>query len=257
MMPMWLCACASVAGLSSWARPALGIVDTEPLFRKIHDQPWSVTLEASLDTRTGNTRLTVINGQAGGRYRYGRHELLATAAVDRSIEAGRTVADSSFGHLRYRYRLIEGLWLEAFTQLGENRFQDMQVRSLAGAGPRYIFPSFHGFVWAIGLAYMFEYERLGSDPDFPRGTERYAHRWSFTSSARFDYAFFTARETLFLQPAILDYANIRVLHELAMEFHVTAHLSARWSLEEALDTIAPSDVRPLDATVKAGVKLDW
>jgi hypothetical protein len=233
------------------------IVNTEPLFRKIHDEPWSVTAEANVNARSGNTRLVVLNGQAGGRYRTGRHEFLATAAIDRSIEKGETIGDSSFGHVRYRYAPVDRLSLEAFVQVGENRFQDIDIRNLLGAGPRCIAVRFDGFEWALGLAYMFEYEQLGGDADFPHGTERFTHRWSGTSSIRFDHAFLTIREVMFAQPAIVDFRNVRVLQQFDVDLHVTTHLSARWSLEQEYNAIAPRDVHPLDTALKAGLKLDW
>lgn len=104
---------------------------------------------------------------------------------------------ASFGHLRYRYSPADRLWLEALVQIGENRFQDIDIRNLVGAGPRYTAIRYLGFEWSLGLAYVFEYEQLGGDVDFPRGTERFTHRWSATSSARFDHGFLTIRQVMF------------------------------------------------------------
>jgi hypothetical protein len=104
---------------------------------------------------------------------------------------------------------------------------------------------------------MFEHEELAESIDLPQGVTRNTHRLNLKSGPRLDHDDFTARQTIFVQPALDDFSNVRVLHQFEVSLHVKEFLSLRWSLEQALDSIAPSTVAPLDTTLKVGVKFHW
>ncbi len=75
------------------------------------------------------------------------------------------VLNDGFGHLRYS-RVLGGAWAwEAFTQLQYNRRLLIDLRALAGTGPRYLLRDRERLDLAIGILLMYEYNELGEESD--------------------------------------------------------------------------------------------
>lgn len=103
---------------------------------------------------------------------------------------------------------------------------------------------------------MYEVEQIDGSVDFPNGLTRKTSRANFASTARLDYEKVSLRQTFFVQPALRDWLNFRVLHELEFALSVTEYLSVTWAFSQLRDSIAPSDVLPYDNRFKAGIQLD-
>ena|SRR5690606_15894917 len=132
----------------------------------------------------------------------------------------------------------------------------MQHRVVVGAGPRFVPVRAEPLTWIVALSHMYEVERLRSSADFDDGLTRKRHRLNVMSSARLEFERLTIVQTIYAQPAWADPTNIRVLHILSIQAAVSRFVSLTWNYEQALDTIAPSDVRPLDVRFRGGLKLD-
>jgi hypothetical protein len=76
------------------------------------------------------------------------------------------------------------------------------------------------------------------------------------SSSRIDLDPLVMQQLFYVQPAWVDPTNVRVLHLFEFALSLNQYLSIKWSLEHALDTIAPSHIKPFDLRFKGGLKLD-
>ena len=75
------------------------------------------------------------------------------------------VLNDGFGHFRYGQEL-GGAWTwEAFTQVQYNRRLLIDLRALAGTGPRFQVQDRERLDLAIGTLFMFEYNELGDQPE--------------------------------------------------------------------------------------------
>ncbi len=232
------------------------IVNTVPLFRDGKERPFSLLVEGSIDRQHGNTNLMVLGLNLAARARYERSEWLLNGNHERSSQNSQLIGNRSFAHLRYRYYLSQRLQWEVFAQIAQDRFRLMTVRSLGGTGPRFIPVEFDPLTWTLATSYLYEVERIEGSVDFPNGLTRKNHRANFMSSTRVDLEGATIQQTFYLQPLLFDASNIRVLHLLEISFNLNKYLSLRCSLEQSLDTIAPSDVVPFDNRFRASLKLD-
>lgn len=250
--------CAALALLTTWALPGSAIVTTQPLFNGVTNAgPYAVMGRIGIDLQRGNTALLVLSVSLAGRLRWDDHEWLLSGAHDRSTANSEQIGNKSFAHLRYRYWLNQHLQWELFGQLDQDRFRLMRVRALAGTGPRFVPYKSDLFEWEIGTAYFYEVEQMEASVDFPDGLTRKTHRANISSSARLDYKDLTLRQVIYMQPALSNLSNIRVLHEIDCAFQVLDHFSLTWTFTQSRDSIAPSDVVPFDNRLLAGVKADF
>lgn len=238
--------------------PAIGfaqIVNTESLFRHEHDKPASLVLMGNLSKDQGNTELFVLGGQVAARARKGDHEGLFNASHERASAQDALVGNRSFSHLRYRYYLAELVQGEVYGQVAQDRFRLMTSRFVVGAGPRFVPVLIGPFVWVVAASHLYEVERLDDSADFD-SLVRKRHRLSVMSSAGVQFEKVTIQQTFYLQPAWADPTNIRVFHLFNAQVSLGKYVSVTWALEQSLDTIAPSDVRPLDVHFRSGLKFE-
>lgn len=232
------------------------IVNTAPLFRDVRDKPWALMGKGEFDVQRGNTQLLVLSAQLATRAQWRAWELLLTGAHERATANNEQLGNRTFGHLRSRYWFNRMVQWETFGQLAQDRFRLLTARGLGGTGFRYVPFHIDYFEWSLSAAYMYEVEQLDGSVDFPDGITRKTSRGSFSSTARLDYQKITLRQTFFVQPALRDWLNFRVLHELDFAISVTKYLSVTWTLSQLRDSIAPSDVLPYDNRFKAGLQVD-
>ncbi len=82
------------------------------------------------------------------------------------------VLNDGFGHFRYGRRLNSSWTWESFTQLQYNRRLLIDLRALAGTGPRFILRDKDHFDLATGLLYMYEYNEIGEEMPITRRDHR-------------------------------------------------------------------------------------
>ncbi len=251
---LWLSALFLLAAASD----ALAIVNTQPLFKDLDgDSGYDLQARSGLDLQRGNTELLVINVALAARARFSNHELLLSGAHDRSAARNEKLSNKSFVHQRYRYGLAPWLQWELYGQLAQDKFRLIESRILGGLGPRFVPLRLKLFEWTLGLSYFYEVERVVHSVDFPEGRTRKTHRANLFSRARLEYKNLTLVQLLYAQPALNDPRNIRVLHQIDAAVPISNHLSLTWTFSQSRDSIAPSDVRPLDLRLIGGIKVDF
>ncbi len=212
-------------------------------------------LNAGTSWLNGNTESLELKGDGIVRHRHERHLWLLMAQAKYGEASGKAYLDQELSHARYRLQVSGPLQWEAFTQIDRNPFRRRVLRFLLGTGPRLQLLAGPSVWTAVGLAYMPEYERLRRD-DFPdSGTERWRHRLSSYLTHVVALGRFKASTTVYLQPDMADWENVRAFGDLSVEYSLVESVSLAISHSLQLDTHPPDGVRPAD--LHRALSLAW
>jgi hypothetical protein len=250
--------------LALWAAAALGtggaqaqVVNVAKQLRDIEKGGLFGDIEASLDWRTGNTRLLSVHGEMALFYSRWPHLVFVSAAAAYAREGAEdeTYIHRFFEHLRYRIGVIEWLGLEAFGQHDYNRFRRLEVRALGGAGLRFSFDLFDDtFFVAWGASYMYEYAEAGRGDHPDSGTVEHNHRFNnYLSLVLAPLERVTVDSTLYVQPRFDDFSDLLLLSESGLHVDVLSWLNIRISYTFFLDTRPFHGVHDHDSTLKTTV----
>lgn len=239
------------------------IVDVQTLIG--HDVPegGSAKVDASIDWRTGNSRVFHAAGAAVGRWRAHDHLWFAVVRAEYDENAGKdlpyvTDVAKTFEHVRYRYHLAPWLATEVFVQHENDRFRRLRLRTLGGAGLRVRVA--HGASWSIHVAasYMAEYEVLVDDalPDAgARGADSRLSTYAVAAWKLNDDV--TASETVYAQPRFTDPRDVRVLEEAALTSKIAARVAFRFAFVVAHDSRPPPDTAKTDTSLQSAVQVSF
>jgi hypothetical protein len=254
----------ALAVLVAIAAPASAqIVDVQTLIG--HDVPEGASgkLDASLDWRTGNSRLFHAGGALVGRYRAHDHLGFVVVRAEYGEAAGQgmpleTNIARTFEHLRYRYHLAPWIATEVFVQHETDRFRRLRLRALGGAGVRVRVA--HCTTWSIhvGAAYMAEYEQLVDDALPDAGAAYADSRLSTYAVAAWKLnEDVTASETIYAQPRFTDPRDVRLLEEATLTSKLAARVAFRFSLLIAHDSRPPPDTARTDTSLQSAVTVSF
>jgi hypothetical protein len=212
------------------------IVNVQPLLGGEERPGFGGALEGALDWRTGNTRLLLVSGSAIARYRYGRQLAFVLLRGDLGVQGGDEFVNKDFEHVRYRFELLPRVHLESFGQHDRDEFRRLAVRWLWGAGPRAVLWASQRVDVAAGVGYMLEYERLQRDTEIDAGQATLAHRLSsyVVVGLRLG-AVLRFAETVYAQPRVDAFEDVRVLSETELLLVVSARLGIKIAFALAYD----------------------
>lgn len=158
------------------------------------------------------------------------------------------LSNNMFYHIRYNRKLSKVVRWEAFTQWQQNRITNIDLRFLAGTGPRFkLYESRRFKLYAASLV-MYEYERdkmpYVAHKDF-RG-DGYA---TFTYKPN---AAIAITSTTFYQPLLRDLADFRILNQEAITIKATKHFSITTSFDYLYDAFPATGTPNINYTINNG-----
>jgi hypothetical protein len=234
------------------------IVNVQPLVAESPREGASGALEASSDWRSGNTNLFLVSGSLIGRYRTGRHLVFGLLKGEYGAQTGVAFVSKDTEHLRYRVVASGPIELETYVQHERDEFRRVALRGLAGFGPRLHVSHYERMDAAIGVAYMFEYQRLAEDGKPDAGEQQYNHRLSsylsfmVSTSDRVHVG-----ETFYVQPRFDAWSDYRILSDTEFVLSATKLLAFKVSSAIAFDSRPPASVQSLDITRKASIEVHF
>ena len=204
---------------------------------------WNVDVSSPLEWRRGPTDRLRIGGNLQVRWASAPHTLLFVAQGEHERTNGDLTIGRHFQHLRYQHTLSPLLTLEAFVQHAADEKARLNLRALAGAGPRFtLLQGTRGHLW-LGIAYLYEIERYQEAAGVE---ERRNHRASsyLRGVLRIDDTLSLSHVTFF-QPALNDPANARMSSESSVILSWRA-LSLRPTFQLIYDPYRPAGVDKLE-----------
>ena len=136
--------------------------------------------------------------------------------------SGQTLSDNIFYHFRYNYKINKWLRWEAFTQLQNNNVTGIDLRFLAGTGPRFKIEGTKTLLLYTGTAAMYEYEKEATEPITYLHNIRSSNYFSCTYKPVANAEFIG---TIFYQPLYNNFNDYRILNEISINLSIVKHLS--------------------------------
>lgn len=207
-------------------------------------------LQIGFELKQGNSEYRRMNANGLIRW-HGGHQIIQVVLGGAYRTArGNKVEDNALGHLRYGYELSPELRLEALIQIQKDSFIRLQRRVLVGAGVRANIFSSAGSSrsdtderWRVdfGLIIMHESEILrdsASDPGL-RASMLISASWNISATA-------SLGSQIYVQPALQDLDDVRLLGDGSLTVKVLGPLSLQISTRIVYDSRPPLGVKNTD-----------
>lgn len=163
-----------------------------------------------------------INLNAHAEYKTKKNLYLFLANYNLLKGSGKTLSDNLFYHLRYNYKINKWLRWEVFIQLQQNNITGIDLRLLAGTGPRFKLKGTKKFALYTATTAMCEYEKEETMPPVYHRDIRSSSYITATYKPAENTEFIG---TVFYQPLYHNFNDYRVLNELSIKFKIVKHLS--------------------------------
>ncbi len=168
--------------------------------------------------------------------------------------SGQTLSDNVFYHLRYNYKINKWLRWEVFTQLQQNNITGIDLRMLAGTGPRFKLSRTKKLSFYTATAAMYEYEKEITTPPV-------YHR-NIRSSSYFTVTYKPAENTelvgtVFYQPLYSNFGDYRILNEISAKFKIIKHLSFTAGWYYLYDSKPAASTPKLNYSISNGIEYDF
>ncbi len=258
LLPRWAAALGLLLVLLGSREASAQIVNVQALFDEA-TSPLGVSggAEVSLDWRTGSTSLLVVRGLVLGQWRSEKHTVQGVVRGEYGYAQDDLIVGKVLEHVRYRYRFTDWMRAEIFAQHELDAFRRLRLRALVGAGPRFTLWRAEQGSLLFGVAAMGEYEQLRNDALPDAGTETLDPRLSSYALGRMKLLEnLSLVETLYVQPRLTRFSDVRVLNETALVVDVNEHFSFSTGLVLTYDSAPPATVPRFDTQLRSalGVK---
>ena len=256
MVPAALGAFA-VASCVFTSATATAQVNIESVRKQLDTESFGARVRFSFATYAGNTQGVNLgtSGIVGGRI--GANTGFVTASADYARFSGVTDVQKSFAHLRHNYEVTDFFWWEEFVQSETDHFRRIQVRALAGTGPRFALFETHKWIELyVGFSYMLEYTSI--DPSAVILEPALVHRLN-------NYVVLTIKPDervvlstiMYYQPRFDELSDAHVLNVSSVEFKVTKLLASRIDATTRYESTVPDGVKHADLEFKSSVELKF
>lgn len=167
---------------------------------------------------------------------------------------GQTLNNSFFYHLRYNYKLNNWLRWEVFTQLQQNRINGIELRFLAGTGPRFKVAGNKKVSLYAATAAMYEYEK---EQTVPVVYHRELRSSSYVSLTYDPVKNAEIIGTVFYQPLYSNFGDYRLLNEISIKLKFVKHLSFNASWYYLFDSKPAATIPKLNYSISNGITYDF
>ena len=169
--------------------------------------------------------------------------------------SGSRFASSGLLHFRETYVYNDVFSPEWWGQLNYDRPQLLDFRAVVGTGVRTSFASGEWGDFGMGLALMLEHERLDLDETALHPNETTTMRGTYFLTLRLvPGENLVITSTTYLQPAALDWGDIRTLENFRLASSITDELDLTVSFDLRHDSEPPDGVSALDTSLRAGLR---
>lgn len=186
------------------------------------------------------------------QYRKNKHRVLTISDLAFVKAGNNDFVNAGYQHLRYNYKLLSFLTLEAFTQAQYNRILLLDRRYLFGIGPRFKLIKKERFKMYSACLYMYEYQVQDNETLFKNN-----HRLSAYLTFNINFGRMEFSSTTFYQPNLVDFSDYRIANNSVFEIIVTRHLNFKADLNLLFDTRQPAKIPALVYTLRGGVSFKF
>lgn len=165
----------------------------------------------------------------------------------------RRFVNRGFAHLRYNRKLSPLLRWEVFNQIQTNKLLKVDMRYLAGTGPRLKLVDTKAFRLYQGTLYMYEWEKVTEPVLIHRD-----HRLSTYLSAGSDLGkVLSANATVYYQPRFDLFADYRISGSIKLDFAITKVIHFINTFDYLHDTRPPLAVPNTVYSFSNGIEIEF
>lgn len=226
-----------------------GQINTEKLRLSLKDTGFYGDIKLSYSVIAGNSELSTVGLAPNFVWRYHRHQVFMLNDLKRVYHEDQSIVNRAFSHLRYNYDLTDMVIVEFFLQAQYDKSQDLGHRYLAGAGLRFLPYQKDEFLVAVGITPMYEDEELTTGDEFDN-----FRLSSYIFTKIFKEKLITFQNTVYMQPAIEDPGDYRILDEAELAVWFYNDLAITTSLNYRYDSHPPAGVEKYDLEIANGLK---
>ncbi len=185
---------------------------------------------------TKNTRLILQTGsRINAQYHKNKHTLLLLNDLNLLKVDSNSIQNSGFQHVRYNYQVKKFLIPEAFVQAQYNQVWRLDLRLLAGAGPRFQILGNDSNRVFIGTLAMFEFEKVSGGAQYNRAIRSS----SYLSIGLGLNKKVTFESISYYQPLFNRPRDFRVSSESSIRAAITKHMAFKTSFMLNFDSRPP------------------
>lgn len=204
---------------------------------------------------TSNTKTVVVfDGMAQLEYKYDKDLYLLLGNYGLVNGDKESFSNNAFIHFRYNRKMTRHLRWEIFTQLQFNKISKINLRYLAGTGPRFKLVEAEKIALYAATLVMFEYEEDDT-------TENSIHRDVRSSS----YVSFTLPltenleiiSTTYYQPLYTDFSDFRIMNQVSAALLISEKLQLEPKFNFLYDSRPVAGVPEVNYSLMIGLKYQF
>jgi len=233
-------------------------VDIESLRRGGATEGVTGAIGGDLTLKTGNTELVQTDLHARVDWVRGPTTTLFVSEGGVGLLKNKNFSSSGLVHLR-RTRWIAGrVAPEAYAQTNYDHAVLLDFRAVVGAGLRLRFDRGDWGDLGAGASVMWEHERLDLPPDAVHDDRTSRLRNStFVTLRLVGGESLVVTSTAYLQPALDDLGDLRILENLGIAASLTERLALTVTFDLRYDSGPPDDIAALDTRLKTGLTFSY
>ena len=155
-------------------------------------------------------------------------------------------------HLRYNYKLHPRISLEYYNQVQYNPVTKMQLRVLAGTGPRFKLTNSEEYRVYIGTSYMYEYEQV-QDQNFDNRQHRSSSYLTFSLFPRN----LSIINTTYFQIRFDQPSDHRIVSQNSLAIDITSAIAFTVAFDMIYDTEPNEEVPEVQYELRNGIKVSF
>ena len=199
---------------------------------------------------SGNSNHATLKLKVRSDHRKTKHHFFVSGDIHTGHSDGENYVNRGFVHLRWTHLLSKHWHTETYAQQEFNDFIDLDSRTLLGAGLRYT-PSLESkkIQLTAGTGLMIEQE------NHTQTANETLVRSSSYLTGHLKVGLGTLSGTTYIQPAVREFSDYRILTEANLETPLTRRISLTVTLQARYDNQPPSNLRRYDIELLNGLKV--
>jgi hypothetical protein len=233
-------------------------VDIESLRREGATEGVTGSIGGDLTLKTGNTDLLQTDLRARLDWVRGSSTTLLVGEGGVGLLRNKNFSSSGLIHVRHTRWLGDRVAPEAYAQINYDRPLLLDFRAVVGAGLRLRFDRGDWGDIGAGASIMWEHERLDlpAGAAHPDGTRRFRNS-TFVALRLVGGESLVVTSTAYLQPALDDIGDLRVLENLGVAASITDRLALTVTFDLRYDSGPPDGLAALDTRLKTGLTFSY
>ncbi len=183
---------------------------------------WFGNLGTSFSLIKNVQQITSFDANAHVEYKTAKDLYLFIADYNLLKSGSQDLTNNMFYHLRYNRKLNKWLRWEVFTQLQQNTITGINLRVLAGTGPRFKIVNTKKIKLYAGTAALYEYEQELTSPPIYHNDLRNS---TYASVTYLPVPTVQITSTTFYQPLFRQLKDYRLLNQTTASIKISRHFS--------------------------------